>query len=287
MRHRITRVIGLEKLKAKYKSFESRRQLLAEHDIFLADSRIVTYLPKTLGKTFYQTSSKRPTPVELGGDLDKGPDGRKSKLSAGEQRRRKENGGRGVATPASMAREINKALSSALVHLAPGVSTAVRVARAGFTPEMCTQNIQAVIDGMVSKIISSGWKNIRAMHVKGPNTIAFPVWLADELWLDDADVLEEKKVVGKKKKSKIGQAGDATKRISGADQSSTQELHITEKKSGKRKFGEHGHQEASKVVKKAKKTSLPEETASEIAYRKEKVKKAKVEAKQDLNDEIV
>ena len=61
----IKRIIGIKKLKERYKSYESRRQLLAEHDVFLADDRAITLLPKILGKVFYSSTTKRPIPVDL------------------------------------------------------------------------------------------------------------------------------------------------------------------------------------------------------------------------------
>ena len=44
---------------------------------------------------------------------------------------------------------------------------------------------------MVEKFVTKGWRNVRAVHIKGPNTMALPVWLAKELWVDEEDVLEE------------------------------------------------------------------------------------------------
>jgi ribosome biogenesis protein UTP30 len=50
-RKRITRVIDVGKLRAKYKQYEELRKLYAEHDVVLGDSRIINRLPKILGKT--------------------------------------------------------------------------------------------------------------------------------------------------------------------------------------------------------------------------------------------
>ena len=52
--HFISRVVGIEKLKGKYKPFEARRQLLRENGLFLADERVVPLLPKLLGKMFFE-----------------------------------------------------------------------------------------------------------------------------------------------------------------------------------------------------------------------------------------
>lgn len=73
---RVAKVVGLSKLKTKYESHESKRQLCAAYDLFVADERIIPSLPKLLGEstppipfslpisnntsmstTFYRTSS--------------------------------------------------------------------------------------------------------------------------------------------------------------------------------------------------------------------------------------
>lgn len=45
----ITKVIGLSKLRTKYESHESKRELCKSYDIFLADDRILPSLPKAIG----------------------------------------------------------------------------------------------------------------------------------------------------------------------------------------------------------------------------------------------
>jgi len=49
----ISRVVGVEKLKGKFKPFEARRVLLKENGLFLADDRVIPLLPKLLGKAFF------------------------------------------------------------------------------------------------------------------------------------------------------------------------------------------------------------------------------------------
>ena len=51
----ISRVVGVSKLKGKFKPFDVRRQLLQDHDVFLADDRITTLLPALLGKKFFDS----------------------------------------------------------------------------------------------------------------------------------------------------------------------------------------------------------------------------------------
>jgi len=50
----ISRVVGLEKLKGKFKPFEARRMLLKENGMFLADERVVPLLPKLLGSKWFE-----------------------------------------------------------------------------------------------------------------------------------------------------------------------------------------------------------------------------------------
>jgi ribosome biogenesis protein UTP30 len=49
----ISRVVGIEKLKGKFKPFEARRALLRENALFLADERVIPLLPRLLGKIFF------------------------------------------------------------------------------------------------------------------------------------------------------------------------------------------------------------------------------------------
>lgn len=60
----ITKVLSIQKVRKNYKSFESRRQLLAMYDLFLCDNRIYHRLPKVLGKEFFRRK-KFPLPVDL------------------------------------------------------------------------------------------------------------------------------------------------------------------------------------------------------------------------------
>jgi len=77
----ISRVVGLEKLKGKFKGFDARRLLLRENGLFLADDRVLPLLPKLLGKEWFKAKkcvymflfyyiyltlgSRQPIPVSL------------------------------------------------------------------------------------------------------------------------------------------------------------------------------------------------------------------------------
>lgn len=192
---RITRVIDFSKLKQKYSQYEAQRKLFSEHDVFVADDRIINRLPKVLGKTFYKTTLKRPIPVSLQAKRPK-VDGKrprrdKKKAPPPPPPEAAADGPVNAATPADMAKEIAKALGSALVALAPSTNTAVRVGRAGFTAEQIAQNVDAVATALVDRWVPRKWRNVKSIHIKGPTTAALPIWLTDELWLDERDVVAD------------------------------------------------------------------------------------------------
>jgi ribosome biogenesis protein UTP30 len=215
LRARITRVIDVTKLKAKYKQYEAQRMLFSEHDIFLGDERIINRLPGLLGKTFYKTTAKRPIPVFLQSKAPK-VDGKRAK-------RQKTEDGINCGTPADIAAEIEKASSAALVNLSPSTNTAIRVGNAGFSANKIAENVDAVVNALVEKWVPQKWKNVRSIYVKGPDTISLPIWLTDELWMDEKDVIadadekagllkaQEKANIGRKRKSAENQDGEAKK----------------------------------------------------------------------------
>lgn len=176
LRSKIGRVVGISKLKKKYKTFETKRQLLAEYDIFLADDRIVSDLPAVLGKVFNSAKNKRPIPISLAQQLPKDKDGKRVRV---------------VRKPADIAKEIEAALNSTYIHLNATATTSIKVGKLSQTPAQISENISAVVDKLTEKFVPRGWKNIRGLHIKGPTTVALPIWLADELWADNAQVLEE------------------------------------------------------------------------------------------------
>lgn len=268
----IKRVVGLEKLKSKYKSFESRRQLKSEYDVFLADDRVITYLPKVLGKVFYKGGSKRPIPVTL--------QGRRQSVVDGVKRKTLAEGGEKVVKyepkPKEIAEEIKKAVSSALVHLAPSTTTAVKVGVATMSAEELQANVEAAVEGLVEKFVPQKWDNVRAIHIKGPDTIALPIWLTEELWADEKDVLEEKPETNagkKRKRSALTEVGKPeTIEVPGPDG----KMRVLEKPGKKAKKVEV---EVSVPVKKEKKRKSEVVEEDEDAAVKAAEKAAKIARK--------
>jgi len=62
----IAKVIGVDKLRRKYKQFKDRKTLAKQYDGFLADIRVYKMLPECLGKEFYD-KKKFPCPIKLHG----------------------------------------------------------------------------------------------------------------------------------------------------------------------------------------------------------------------------
>ncbi|RSL95601.1 hypothetical protein CEP52_011968 [Fusarium oligoseptatum] len=188
---RIARVIDYTKLKAKYSQYEAQRKLYSECDVFLADDRIINRLPKVLGKTFYKTTQKRPIPVSL---QAKAP-----KVDGKRQKRVKTEGVVNAGTPAEIAKEIEKG------HWRSPLGYS------GWTPEQIAENVDTVVTAMIDRWVPQKWRNLRSIYIKGPETTALPIWMADELWVDENDVIAEddatktlkaeKANIGKKRKS--------------------------------------------------------------------------------------
>jgi ribosome biogenesis protein UTP30 len=133
----------------------------------MVDDRVIKIVAEFLGKTFYQSKAKRPVPIRLtaGAYIDKSA--------------KKDD------------KEIEAALNSTYLSMSASANTSIRVATLSMTAQQITENTSAVVAAIIPKHIEQGWRNIRSLHLKGPTTKALPIWLADELWTDDAQVLDQ------------------------------------------------------------------------------------------------
>jgi len=162
-----------------------------------------------------------------------------------------------AATAPQIAAQIEKALAGTLVNLSPSTQTSVKVGYSHWAAEKLVENIEVVTREVVEKFVVKGWRGVRAIHVKGPETAALPIWLADELWVGEEDVLAEEAVglvkanEGRKRKSVVeSEEGEKTKK--------------------------------TKVVKESNDDKLDQE----IAARKQLLKKQKEQAAKDAVDEV-
>jgi ribosome biogenesis protein UTP30 len=118
-----------------------------------------------------------------------------------------------ACTPQQLAGEIERAAGAALVNLSPSVNTAIKVGYAAMTAEQIAANIDTTVKAVVEKFVPGKWKNVKSIYVKGPETASLPIWMTQELWLEQTDIVgddsEEAKAlltfnqpnVGKKRKS--------------------------------------------------------------------------------------
>ncbi|QDS72865.1 hypothetical protein FKW77_007358 [Venturia effusa] len=267
LKPRIAKVVAVSKLKTKYKPYEARRKLLAEYDIFLADDRVINLLPGLLGKVFYKNTTKRPIPVSLTGHEKWHGQGRQGEAGKLKRKREKDSGGPTmIGRPEHVGEDIEKALHGTLVHLAPSVTTAVRVAWGAWTPEKIAANTAAVVDGMASKYIPKGWRGIKSIHIKGPDTIALPIWLADELWVDEDQVLDQ----DTRPEDEFNKKRKKRKAVTG-----------TEEVAEPVKALQDGQPPAKKSKTKKEKSEKDLEEAREAAERKQKLKEEKAAARKE------
>jgi ribosome biogenesis protein UTP30 len=288
--------MAVTKLKTKYKPYEARRKLLAEYDIFLADDRVMNLLPGLLGKVFYKSTTKRPIPVSLTGHEKWHGQGREGEAGKLKRKREKDTGGPStIGRPEHVGKDIEKALHTTLVHLAPSVTTAVRVAWGTWSPELIAENTAAVVEGMATKFIPKGWRGIKSIHIKGPDTIALPIWLADELWVDEEQVLDQDTRAAddfnkkKKKRKAIADTEGAPKAIEDSEppikknkRSIVPEIKAEEKSEASTKIKKEKSSDGGAVKKvKKEKSEKDSEVAKESAERKKKLKEEKAAARKE------
>lgn len=138
----VTKVIGVSKLREKYKAYEQKRQLCDLYDVFMADERVLPMLPRLLGKTFFE-KKKQPISVDL----------KKKDLAA----------------------EIKSAKDATYLYLGLGSCCAVKI---GHTGHSTAQIVDNVIKGMEQIVghVPGKWKNIQSVHIKTADSTALPVF---------------------------------------------------------------------------------------------------------------
>ncbi|KHJ31944.1 putative electron transfer flavoprotein alpha-subunit [Erysiphe necator] len=188
---RITRIIGLSKLKSKWSQYEAQRKLYREHDIFVADDRIIKSLPAILGKTFYKSTSKRPIPINIQHSVPK-KGGKRIKKVKGDPPRP-------LTDATSLAKTIEEAIESAVIYLSTSTNIAVRIGYASWSPTKLQENAEALSKFLIERIVSKKWKGLRSLHIKGAETTSLPIWQAEEIWIDEKDIIDDDQTQGKLK----------------------------------------------------------------------------------------
>jgi ribosome biogenesis protein UTP30 len=183
-------------LKGKHKTFEAKRALRDAHDVFLADDRVVHLLPSILGKTFY-AGKHNPIPVVLPSES-----GKEEHLKI----------------------EIEKALASTYLHLAPGTCTTIRVGLAAQSAEQIAANIKAVADKVIETYVPRKWQNIKSLHIKTATSIALPIWVADKVFDADVDKIQDEEATKAIEDQKNGKKRKHSKEVPGIELESVEEV---------------------------------------------------------------
>ncbi|KAK0459972.1 ribosomal protein L1p/L10e family-domain-containing protein [Desarmillaria tabescens] len=145
----ISRVVGISKLKGKFKPFEARRILLKENGLFLADDRVIPLLPKLLGEKWFN-AKKQPIPVTL--------------------------------TRKDLKKELEHAIQSTYMNQNRGTNTAIKIGTMSHTPAQILANLKVALP-VIAKRISGGWDNVQALSIKTSSSASLPIWscsLGDE-----------------------------------------------------------------------------------------------------------
>lgn len=152
----ISEIIPYKVLKTEYKPYEAKRRLLGNFDLFISDDRIRRLLPTHLGKHFYK-SKKEPLCVNL-----------QSK---------------------HLARDIERVIQGTSLKVTnKGCCCMARVAHSGMTADEVTENIEAAVQTVVTKLRMKG-PVIKLIHIKSQTSVALPIYTSD---LGHLSVLESK-----------------------------------------------------------------------------------------------
>jgi ribosome biogenesis protein UTP30 len=140
---KITKVIGVDKLAKKFKTFEDRRKLCGSYALFLADARIIRRLPKLLGKVFI-SKKKMPVRVEI-------EDISKAKAN------------------------LETAILTTHFDIGRGTLSAMRIGHSHQTPEQLRENIFAGLAAF-TKQLTKGMATVQAVLIKTAGSVSLPIY---------------------------------------------------------------------------------------------------------------
>lgn len=164
----IKRIVGVSKFKGKFKSYEAKRLLRSQHDMFLAEDSVVTTLPKLLGKVFYD-SKKTPLAIKIGENINA------DKVKA----------------------QVDAIINSTLLQIVPGTTLSIKIGYTAMTADQLAENAEAVVKYFTEKV--KPWTAIRSVQLKTPKSPSLPVFITDKLY-DEEDVLVDTESSDKKRK---------------------------------------------------------------------------------------
>ena len=249
----VKKVLGLQSLRTKHKSFAQRRELLARFDVFFADDRILPMLTKALGGKFFE-KKKQPIPIAL---------------------TRKE------ALPFA----VQKNLKSTFMFLSAGTCVTVKAGNTGMDATKLLENIQSIAKIVPGKVPKK-WANIRSVSIKTSASVALPIYNKTPQELEEIMRLakEEPEQAAEEKSEKvIKKAKTASTPLAKALKKQSSEENDTSASSTKRK-----KKDVDGVVEKTPKTKKRKDAAEDATTTSKKKKKSgsDIEKIFDENDAV-
>ncbi|KAL4624524.1 ribosomal L1 domain-containing protein 1 [Arapaima gigas] len=142
----VTEVIPFKVLKKEYKSFEAKRRLLGNFDLFLSDARVRRLLPSHLGKHFYE-SKKAPLSVDL--------------LSN------------------QLAKRMEQIIQGSTLCISKkGCCSMAHVGHSGMSADQIVENITSAVNAVATSLPQNG-RSIKVIHLKSQSSVALPVYTSD------------------------------------------------------------------------------------------------------------
>lgn len=178
----VDRVIGVSKLKGKFKPYQARRSLLSGHELFLAQDSVVTTLPKLLGKVFFD-----------------GPVGR---VPLSVKLTNKDN----EIDEEIAKKEIEKCLNSTAFILSPGSMASIKIGTTDHDAAQLAENVDAVVKYFTENV--QNWDMIRSMYIKAQESQSLPIFMAESV--KNADAKEEKEEADAKSEKRKREANELT-----------------------------------------------------------------------------
>ena len=212
----VKKVIGVSKLRSKFKQYEAKRQLCASYDLFLADDRVLPMLPHLIGKVFFE-KKKQPLPVKLTRD--------------------------------NWDSQFQKIFNATPFYLSEGMCSTVKAGHTGMSRQHLVENIVSALD-LVAELLPKKWQGIQAIHIKTHDSIALPIYHS----LPGALVIEPpaqrdkgEKSLGKRKASE----SSAEEESDGEEKQVSAKRRRFEKRAEARKAAKAAKNAASKTDAKA------------------------------------
>lgn len=141
----VSKVLKFSTLRSEYKSFEAKKKLYEEFDVFFVDKRVEKLIPGVLGKVFYGSKKKVPVAVNLG--------------------------------KCSWKEEIERGSRSVMLKLSGGTCSVVKVGKDSMGRDEIFENVVKVMEEVV-EVVPRKWAGVRSFHLKFTESLAMPIYQA-------------------------------------------------------------------------------------------------------------